>query len=319
MSSARPFPVPKSATTGPCRVLFGASATAVGHTDGELLLQVALPVLGGHASETLLPAGSLISRDQPCTVFTDREEIAGFALAPAGEELEFAAFALYRRIFAAAAGRRLCRIWNYVPQINAVPGGLENYRRFCRGRSRAFEEHFGTGFERELPSASAVGVASGPLAVAFLATTAFPQHFENPRQVPAFSYPADYGPRPPSFSRATLVRRGTSARLFISGTAAIRGHATIAPDDLERQLPCTLENLQAIARAAGAGPAIGAVEGWQRSFKVYLRHAADFRVAARFLEQHLLSAEDAVTYLQADLCRADLRVEIEAVLHLPNV
>jgi chorismate lyase / 3-hydroxybenzoate synthase len=215
---------------------------------------------------------------------------------------------------AAAAGRRLYRILNYVPRINAVVGGLENYRRFCRGRSVAFEEHWGRTFRRELPAASAVGTAAGPLAVAFVAGDAPARHFENPRQVPAFEYPPAYGPRPPSFSRASLVTTPAGRELFVSGTAAILGHATVAAGDLAGQLECTRGNLRVIASTAGAGADFGADDGWRRSLKVYVRHASDFPSVRADLERHLLRPGDSATYLQAEICRADLLVEVEAVL-----
>ena len=40
----------------------------------------------------------------------------------------------------------------------------------------------------------------------------------------------------PSFARATIVPDGLQTRIFVSGTAAIRGHATIAPHDTRQQL-----------------------------------------------------------------------------------
>jgi len=52
----------------------------------------------------------------------------------------------------------------------------------------------------------------------------------------------------------------------------------------------------------------------ERHFKIYLRHAADFAATRDRLEQSLLRPNDIVTYLQADICRTALRVEIEATL-----
>lgn len=296
-----------------CRVIFGAGATRIEPATSPTL-SIALPVLGGPTEETLLTRAGSIRAITDGVLCESEGEAAGLLVAPAGAELEAAARDLYRRVFAETRGRRLYRIWNYVPQINAVTGDLENYRRFCRGRSLAFEDEFGIGYRSQLPAASAVGVAQGPLAVAFRAGDEEPRHFENPSQIPAFEYPAIYGPRAPSFSRATLaVARGIQ-ELFVSGTAAIRGHATVAANDLTAQLACTRENLALIAATAGAGTAFGATDGWRRSFKVYVRHAADFRAVQADLRRHLLQANDTVTYLEADLCRADLLVEIEAVL-----
>lgn len=313
-----PPPDPRSTLTplaaNVARVEFGARAAGVIARNDESILRVALPVLSGPATETLLSGAELPAMGEGSSVFNLDGRVAGFAVAAAHDELEAAARMLYHRVFAATQGRRLYRIWNYVPQINAHDHGLENYRRFCRGRSLAFEDHFGHAFQRELPAASAVGAVHGPLAVAFLAGDAEPRHFENPRQVPAFEYPPEYGPRPPSFSRATRFDAGGRREVFISGTAAIRGHATVAPNDLAAQLSCTRDNLTIVAETAGAGPGVGAADGWQRTFKIYVRHLVDFPLVREDLERHLLEPDDTVTYLQADLCRADLLVEIEAVL-----
>jgi chorismate lyase / 3-hydroxybenzoate synthase len=312
----RPDPTnaPASLARPACRIHFGAARAEIRSRENQPELGIALPTLAGTAREDLLadsaPAGTI----EGCTIFRSEQRTAGFAVAADGDDLAAAARDLYQRVFAASRGQRLYRVWNYVPHINAVEGALENYRRFCRGRSLAFEEHFGPGFQRQLPAGSAVGSVAGPLAVAFLAGDAMPRHFENPVQTPAFEYPAAYGPRPPSFSRATLVATPALQQVFISGTAAIRGHVTVSPDALAGQLPCTMENLAIIAETAGAGPAVGAAQGWQRSFKIYVRHRADFAAVRSFLDRNLLRPADEAIYLHADLCRSDLRVEIEGVL-----
>lgn len=298
-----------------CRVAFGSPATAIVRSGLDRWLTIALPVLAGEAQETILANAEPPLESNGCTLFHARNRVAGLAIADPSWEIEAAAQQLYARVFSAAQGRHLYRLWNYVPQINAVTENLETYRRFCRGRSQAFETHFGQSFQLQLPSASAVGVGCAPLAVAFIAGNEPARHFENPRQTPAFEYPPAYGPRSPSFSRATRIDSPNGTReIFISGTAAIRGHATIGGGDLHAQLECTFENLQIIAEAAGAGPEFGAAQGWHRTFKTYLRHAPDLPAVATFLNQRLLRPSDVTSYLEADLCRADLLVEIEAVL-----
>jgi hypothetical protein len=132
--------------------------------------------------------------------------------------------------------------------------------------------------------------------------------------VPAFEYPPEYGPRPPSFSRATVAVMQGECRVFISGTAAIRGHASVADSDPDGQVRCAVENLRIMGETTGAGPGLGADDGWHRSFKVYLRHAADLPSTRAFLEGALFGRGDSVSYLQADICRAELLVEIEATL-----
>jgi chorismate lyase / 3-hydroxybenzoate synthase len=304
------------AGAAPCCVVFGADSATIQIAGGVPHLAVAAPVLAGRDREEILRNAHL--RPQPagatCASFASRDRLAGFAVSQPALEPETAAHELYRQLFALTAGLHLYRIWNYVPGINDLHQGLENYRHFCRGRSLAFEDHRGKNFQRWLPAASAIGSQAGRLAIAFLAGGEMPRHFENPDQVPAFKYPPAYGPRPPSFSRATLIATAEERELFVSGTAAIRGHATVAVDDLSGQLKCTRENLNTIAATAGAGRNFGAADGWSRSFKVFIRHSADLPLVRRDLEAHLLGSDDQVIYLQANLCRGDLRVEIEAVL-----
>ena len=306
--------VPTSPASCACRVLFGGSSAGLDLSDGTPALRVALPVLEGAAAERLLGDAAAPQMRWGWSLFRHGPWLAGFAVAAPGEDIDSAAGGLYRGLFAAAEGLHLYRVWNYVPQINAVVRDMDNYQRFCRRRSIAFEERFGKGFQRALPASSAVGSAAGPLAIGFLAGRAVPRHFENPRQMPAFEYPAQYGPRPPSFSRATAAEAGEGRWIFVSGTAAIRGHASVADGDLAGQLDCTLENLALVGETAGAGPNLGASTGWQRTFKVYLRNPADLPCAQVRLNRDLLRPGDTVSYLQADICRKDLLVEIEATM-----
>jgi enamine deaminase RidA (YjgF/YER057c/UK114 family) len=221
---------------------------------------------------------------------------------------------LYARILAACAGRHLYRMWNYLPEINVETAGLEHYRAFCQGRSLAFEDAFGAGFDRQVPAASVVGNEGDTVDVIFVAGRVVPMHVENPEQVPAYRYPPDYGPRPPSFARATVVDADAYRWVFVSGTAAIKGHASVARGDLAGQIASTLDNLRLIAHASGADDGLRGGERWSRRFKIYLRHAEDFPVAARLLRGSLLHAADTVVWLRSDLCRSELRIEIEATL-----
>ena len=239
----------------------------------------------------------------------------GFARVDPEGDLEGAAGRVYGAILKASGGLNLYRIWNFVPHINAAgTGGLENYQAFCRGRSLAFESALGGGFPSSLPAASAVGTTRRELTVAFLAGEGAVSHFENPAQVPAYEYPAEHGPRSPSFARATSVASGTARDVFVSGTSAVVGHETVSPHATPGQLDCTLENLRLISGACGLGPNLGAGTGAKRHFKVYLRNARDLDLVARRLADRLLAPGDRVSYLGADICRSALNVEIEVTV-----
>jgi enamine deaminase RidA (YjgF/YER057c/UK114 family) len=190
----------------------------------------------------------------------------------------------------------LLRVWNHVRGINSVDGELERYRSFCRGRHDAFASH-GYGLRADLPAASAVGMREGSLATYFVASRGAAEQVENPRQVSAYDYPREYGPRSPSFSRATVA----GSLVFISGTASIVGHESRHHGDVDAQLDETIENLDQVA---------GATLGDIISLKVYVRDRNDCaRIAARLAPRIPAPA----IYLEADICRAELLLEIEAV------
>jgi chorismate lyase/3-hydroxybenzoate synthase len=287
--------------------------------------RLAVPVLAGEAAETLF--GDLAKCDEAggFELFGGAGDwLIGVRMEPVAADIGAQTESIYREMLALvnARGRRLARVWNYVPRINATSAeGLETYRVFCRGRALAFER---AGWSGPLPAASAVGGAAGVLAVVFAATRAEPMARENPEQVPAYEYPADYGPRSPSFSRAMQVSADGRKWTFLSGTAAIKGHETQAEGDLAGQIACTLDNLRLVSRECGLGEDLGAErvvaggagEGVERHFKVYLRDAAKLAEARAALEGEggLLRAGDRVTWLHADICRADLEIEIEATV-----
>jgi enamine deaminase RidA (YjgF/YER057c/UK114 family) len=276
--------------------------------------QVAVPMecLDGSAIDTLLSLWPFEPAQGDAPGMPEGSYFGGAVVGDARLPLENAAESLYREIFTRTKDSFLYRIWNYVPAINETPGGVENYRRFCLGRSIAFERFFGPNFHERTPAATAVGCEGGPLIAAFLAGRATPRYLENPRQIPAPRYPSQYGPRAPSFARATSVGSGKRADFFIAGTSAIVGHATVAPRQTAAQLDCTLANLSAISQTCGLGEDLGRHRAEKRHFKVYLRNAADFPAVSSALEARLLVNTDTVSFLRSDLCRSELNIEIEA-------
>lgn len=205
---------------------------------------------------------------------------------------------------------QLIRLWNYFPGINLADEGIERYRLFSRGRHDILASS-GYRMSSDLPAASAVGSEEGPLVIHFLAGNGKMTTIENPRQVSAYRYPRAYGPRSPSFSRAVLYRSDQGRQLFLSGTASIIGHETIAPLDPERQTRVTLENLSALLKTAEY-PAIhllGAVASWV----VYIRDPSHIDLIRPLIAEHLHS-DSRIVYLQGDICRKDLMVEIEGTI-----
>lgn len=218
----------------------------------------------------------------------------------------------YRQVFALLEARafpHLLRVWNYLPAINAEASGLERYRQFNIGRQDAFLA-YARSHTVGAPAACALGTAGGDLTVYFLAGRRAPLAIENPRQVSAYHYPHRYGPRSPTFSRAALARLPGQEVLFVSGTASIVGHQTVHIGDVAAQTRETVANLQAVLVEANRV----ASRPWRFEdlvCKVYVRRPEDLLVVRRELDATGLLRVPA-TYVQADVCRDDLLVEIEA-------
>jgi len=222
----------------------------------------------------------------------------------------------YRDLFKTldqAGTPHLQRIWNYLPQINADGGGLERYRQFNLGRQEAFLEAGRAAFEGA-PAACALGIHQGALSIRFLAGQQAPLPVENPRQVSAYRYPETYGPRSPTFSRAALADIGDgNVALFISGTASIVGHSSHHPGNLEAQIDETLRNITSVLqRAAAHSPDLSPRLGPSSLLKVYLRRAQDADAAEELLRTRLPAATRYLM-LEADICRADLLVEVDCL------
>ncbi len=237
-------------------------------------------------------------------------------IAEAEGDLTAAAQRAYGDVFATlrqTGFAHLVRLWNYLPRINEAGTGLERYRQFNIGRQQAFIDSGHSAFEGS-PAACALGTAGGALSVRFLAGHRAPVAVENPRQVPAWRYPSAYGPRAPTFSRAALADMGGGeVALWISGTASIVGHESVHLGDLHAQTLETLANLRAVIQAAqshtDAALSLAELVGC-----VYVRHAADAPRVRELLDQawgpHSRAARELVV-VQADICRAELLVEVE--------
>jgi enamine deaminase RidA (YjgF/YER057c/UK114 family) len=211
----------------------------------------------------------------------------------------------------------LQRVWNYLPRIHAENLGLERYRQFNAGRQQAFIDAGHDTFEGA-PAACALGSHDGVLRIRFLAGRQAPLPVENPRQVSAYRYPSAYGPKSPTFSRAALASVGVGrVALFVSGTASIVGHASLHPGDVRAQVQETLRNLRAVLQAASQRSGGLPFDLRQMAATVYVRHPCDLAAVQHELAAALGADAPLCTHalwLQADVCRSDLLVEIEGHL-----
>ena len=233
-----------------------------------------------------------------------------------GTLLDTVTYTAYRRLLAqvrALGYSHLLRVWNYFPHINREFDGLERYQRFCAGRHQALAEGL-AGFPHTLPAGTAVGTMSGPLKIHFLAARQPGTHVENPRQVSAYEYPRVYGPRSPSFARASLRPSISGSHLLIAGTASVVGHVSLHIGDPHKQTMEIMQNLNALLTHTEQLHGITRGQWYgQALFKVYIRHPEHFTTVRDILKEQLPSHTQ-VLYLQGDMCRSELLLEVEGIL-----
>jgi chorismate lyase / 3-hydroxybenzoate synthase len=295
-------------------ICFGPQATAV--VDPRII-NVELPEVGGGPTLEVWRAPCPVEIGSEGEIRYSRTETVLLGCLQFAEDefasMEAATYHVYRAILACQQQLGypyLLRTWNYLPDIHREERRLERYRAFCLGRHRALTAT--PNFEKHLVAATAMGTATSRTLIYFLAAGEPGVRVENPRQVSAFRYPSQYAPRSPSFSRATLKPWGAEAHLYVSGTASIVGHETQHAGNPLAQLSETLSNLQALVDNARRLHRLRIHDLTELSLlKVYLRQGVDMPAIAQFLHERL---DDKVPtlFLQGDICRNDLLVEIEA-------
>ncbi len=291
---------------------FGAGAPA--GTDDARYLHVPLePIDGAAPFEVWRCSGSLRSGRSGHVRWAGNGDYS-FAMldldeAECGGLLEAARLA-YRDLddwLAESATPHVLRIWNYLDAINEGEGDAERYREFCRGRAEGMRAAFSHGF----PAATAIGVRDGRrmLRVYFIAARVRGGALENPRQLSAWRYPRQYGPSAPTFARA-MHAPTVSPQLYISGTAAIVGHASHHPGDFTAQVDETLANFASLLAAAGLPPALHFGAG--STLKIYVRRSTDATRAAALMAERLPPGTSFLL-LRGDICRRELLIEIDGV------
>lgn len=299
-----------------CIVGFG-NTRGTDEKNGLPVLWVNTPVAGGDA------VYEVWTSDKPVTRYQD-ELIAGAgnediffgrmsAEFASAEDLCEATQRIYSGIFSFlehGTYRNLLRVWNYLPDINAIEAGIERYHSFSAGRHEAFARY--SRKVEDSPSASVLGSHGGPLVVYFLASRFPGVPIENPRQTSAYLYPRQYGSRSPIFSRATLAFQGDSQTLFISGTASILGHVSVHPESVILQTHETLTNIRAVIDQASEAGFKFAGSGANVALKAYVRQTENISIVQGIINEEWGTLPNLIV-LQADVCRAELEVEIEAV------
>lgn len=298
-------------------VRYGGPASGLRDADHPFI-EVPNPVLGGAPRAEIwgTPGRAICFRRGGLAWAEDGAALFGSRCRQVGDDIELDAFETYRDILALLDERGypcLQRVWNYLPRINEEQRGVERYKRFNVGRARGFEERFGAAAGRHFSAASAVGTIGDTLIVCFAAGREPGTHLENPRQIRAPLYPPDYGAKSPCFTRATFAPADWGQPLFLSGTASVVGHETRHCGEPVGQLEEVLTNIDALLEVAGERCGRRRPDAIRFGLlKAYVRFPGHLP-AIRAVLARRLDPSTPVIYLQADICRTDLVLEIEGV------
>lgn len=146
----------------------------------------------------------------------------------------------------------------------------------------------------------------------------------NPRQYDSYAYEQDvlvgssqqeYGgvKHPPQFERARLIMAGGHSRLLISGTASIRGQENVAEGDVLQQTQVTIDNIRLLVSPENLRahcPSLESIPDRYAYARIYVKNNEDIARIRALCTKHFGDAP--LTFVQADICRDDLLVEIEA-------
>jgi chorismate lyase/3-hydroxybenzoate synthase len=252
-----------------------------------------------------------IAESKHLSVFSfhsDATDIDSFA------DFTFHAYRELLRTVRSAKHASLAKIWNYMGGINIGVGDDERYRQFSIGRARAFDE-IGI-MDQVAPAGTGIGSCeSHGLSIIALASSSAPTLVENPRQISAFDYPRQYGPRSPKFGRGASMHLPDCRVGLISGTASIVGHDSLHPDDTQAQLAETVRNLRALCGSYCADEIDSRMLnlGENSILRVYLRNPCDYESVASQLNHAFPPGEFNAAFLQGDICRSELSIEIDGV------
>ncbi len=214
----------------------------------------------------------------------------------------------------------LVRQWNYIGGILKIKDEIQNYQVFNEVRNENYKKYRST---NGYPAATGIGMKLDGVKFDFIAVKAEKSiniiSIENPDQVNPYAYEQNVlkgnllngrmVKHPPQFERAVLIGNN----LYISGTASIRGQDTIGVGDVEKQTVVTIENINKLYHSNKIPHDDKNTTGVSMDviiLRVYIKSQDDFAKVKAICSKYFPGAP--AIYIEADICRDDLLVEIEA-------
>jgi len=219
----------------------------------------------------------------------------------------------------------IVRQWNYVGEIldlsYANGRTMQNYQIFNEVRNSYYTQYRKCS---SFPAATGIGMNSTHVGIDCYAignssnVQIIP--ISNPNQEESYQYGQDVlvgdaivHKQAPQFERAILLKSGASSRLIISGTAAIIGQKTIGIGDVVQQTKTTIDNIETLVSRTNLMNHCFNNEQYPDKYsylRVYVKYRSDITTVKQICTEKY--GDVPMTFVQADICRDNLLVEIEA-------
>jgi hypothetical protein len=207
----------------------------------------------------------------------------------------------------------ILRQWNYIGQIINHNNYFKNYSAFNDARSDFYKY---ASWYYGYPAATAVGCISHQVKIDMEAIQTFSRRLKiipvnNNLQVPAHEYSGQIvqNANTPKFERGKIVLFDGKGYMYISGTASIRGEKSIDSKNIIGQTLTTLENIENLLSRESLSEAGVQCNCTLSSMRVYIKDEKDYESARGIIEEKYPHVP--AIYLQADVCRNELLIEIE--------
>lgn len=218
----------------------------------------------------------------------------------------------------------IIRQWNYIENIAVVEDvedAPQNYQDFNDVRAHYYDQ---VEFKYGYPAATGIGQHTGGVIIGFIALSESKnievKPIGNPGQIDAHKYSEfvlegnSEEKCTPKFERAKLVGIGSRNYIYVSGTASILGEKTMHAGDVEKQTLTTIENIRRLfsrenQEALGLNFDVTKIQF--SHLRVYVKKMDDIPAVEKICKEELNCKSS--LFLESDVCREDLLVEIEGV------
>jgi len=223
--------------------------------------------------------------------------------------------------------KNVIRQWNYIENITTTTQSeskeYQYYQIFNDIRALFYGE---SNLHDHFPAATGIGCNLGGFAIEIIAMdhqdtvnnisiTSPVQHnaYDYSRQVLVGDSLYASHKQPPLFERAKMIAQEDSGIIYVSGTAAINGEVSIEQPDAAAQTEITIGNifeLLSISNLQDCG-VTDELENIMPSYvRAYLKRPEDKNQVEKICKKYF--GNTPLMLLQADVCRSELLVEIEA-------